>query len=366
MLRVYISAIGQDAGKTTTSLGLFQALQQAGQRVGFIKPVGQHYVECEGVSVDEDVLLFRDYLNCELPLEAMSAVTIPKGFTEEYIFNRNKARIYDAIDAAFAQIDTTCDVTVIEGTGHAGVGSVFDASNAVVAKLLGAKTILVAGGGIGRCLDQVALNHALFRQEGVELLGVIVNKVFPEKYEKINRVVRQGLANMGIECLGVVPYLEELTFPMLEQICEDLHLDLADVDASQRMRHVRHKAIAGVEPQAFVRDVKPGTLLVAPAGCVESLLVPGLKALRDQSRGDEVVCVIFADGYSPSGPVVSLLASMEIPAVCTGRDSLTIAQAAGELVVKISPRDPNKVQAACDWIREHIDLDRILAAAAEE
>ena len=71
-----------------------------------------------------------------------------------------------------------------EGSGHAGVGSVFDLSNAQVAKTLGCKVIIVTQGGIGKPIDEVCLNQALFEKEGVEIIGVIINKVLEEKIPK--------------------------------------------------------------------------------------------------------------------------------------------------------------------------------------
>ena len=93
---------------------------------------------------------------------------------------------------------------LIEGTGHAGVGSVFDLSNAAVAKLLGAQVIIVTCGGIGRPIDEVMLNKAVFDSYGVDLLGVIINKVSPEKTEKISRFVRLGFQKKGIEVFGII------------------------------------------------------------------------------------------------------------------------------------------------------------------
>jgi len=74
---------------------------------------------------------------------------------------------------------------VIEGTGHAGVGSIFDLSNARVANLLDAKVILVTSGGIGKPMDEIELNMALFEKECAEVIGVIINKVIVSKYRKI-------------------------------------------------------------------------------------------------------------------------------------------------------------------------------------
>jgi len=46
--RVFVAATQQNDGKTTTSLGLFSALRRKFGRIGFIKPVGQRFVDIEG------------------------------------------------------------------------------------------------------------------------------------------------------------------------------------------------------------------------------------------------------------------------------------------------------------------------------
>ncbi|MEA1963893.1 MAG: AAA family ATPase [Candidatus Aerophobetes bacterium] len=58
--RLFVAATRQNDGKSTISLGLLQILKEKYPRIGFMKPVGQHYVEQEGVKIDEDVVLMRD------------------------------------------------------------------------------------------------------------------------------------------------------------------------------------------------------------------------------------------------------------------------------------------------------------------
>ena len=55
--RVFLAATGQNRGKTTASLGLTAAIIGRGSRTGFIKPVGQRFVEIEGKRIDEDSVL---------------------------------------------------------------------------------------------------------------------------------------------------------------------------------------------------------------------------------------------------------------------------------------------------------------------
>ena len=52
--RVFIAATRQNDGKTTTSLGLLAAMQQVYPRIGYIKPVGQRFVEIDEQKIDED------------------------------------------------------------------------------------------------------------------------------------------------------------------------------------------------------------------------------------------------------------------------------------------------------------------------
>jgi len=44
-------------------------------------------------------------------------------------------------------------------------GSVFDFSNATVARLLGSKVVIVSSGGIGKPIDEVILNKELFENK---------------------------------------------------------------------------------------------------------------------------------------------------------------------------------------------------------
>ena len=155
--------------------------------------------------MDKDSYLIGEVFRMGKNIKQMSPVTIGRGFTEKYINKPNKEQIQAKIENAFHHLVKGKDAIIVEGTGHAGVGAVIDHSNADVAALLGCKTIIVSGGGIGKSIDEIILNKALFDLRGVEVLGVIVNKVLPEKYEKVKRALNKGLKNKGIKLLGVIP-----------------------------------------------------------------------------------------------------------------------------------------------------------------
>src|SRR4029078_181609 len=224
--RVFIAATRQNDGKTATSLGLLAAMQKCYGRIGYIKPVGQRFVEIEEQKIDEDtVLMDRVYrLNC--PLVDMSPIAVEPDFTRKYLQSSNNEALVRKIQKAFDRVAWEKDFVLCEGSGHAGVGSVFDLSNAQVAKILRAKVIIVTQGGIGKPIDEVSLNQALFEKEGVEVIGVILNKVLGKKVDSITEFARRGVKRKGLDLLGVVPHQAILSQPTMDLIRQELGAEL--------------------------------------------------------------------------------------------------------------------------------------------
>src|SRR6202041_2913170 len=200
--RVFIAATRQNDGKTTASLGLIAALQKHFPRVGYIKPVGQRFVEIEEQKIDEDSVLMDAVYSLNCPLLDMSPIAVEPDFTRKYLQSSNNETLVKKILKAFDRVAWEKDFVLCEGSGHAGVGSVFDLSNAQVAKILGAKGIIVSQGGIGKPIDEVYLNQAVFEREGVEVIGVILNKVTPDKLDYVTEFARRGFRRKGVDLLG--------------------------------------------------------------------------------------------------------------------------------------------------------------------
>src|ERR1700704_6262414 len=224
--RVFIAATRQNDGKTTVSLGLIAALQQHFPRVGYIKPVGQRFVEVEEQKIDEEKMRMDSVYQLNCPLVDMSPIAVEPDFTRKYLQQSNNDALVKKIQKAFDRVAWEKDFVLCEGSGHAGVGSVFDLSNAQVAKILGAKVIIVTQGGIGKPIDEVSLNQALFEKEGVEVIGVILNKVLGKKIDSITKFARRGLKRKGLELLSVVPHQPILTQPTMELLREEFNAEV--------------------------------------------------------------------------------------------------------------------------------------------
>lgn len=358
-MKLYVAATRQNDGKTIASIGLIAAVLKRTDKVGYIKPVGQHYVEVGGHKIDEDAILVKETygLGCHLP--DMSPVAVPRGFTEAYINEPRRDELAQRIDKAYSRVSEGKEFVLIEGTGHAGVGSVFDMSNADVAKLLGAKVVIVCAGGIGRPIDEIALNKALFDSVGVEILGVIVNKIQPEKYEKIEPIIRKGLARKGLEVLGVMPYNPVLSSPTMQQLLEETGGELLSGEDGLQ-NPVNRIAIGAMPPHEALNYFGKGTLLITPGTREDLILAAMSSCLVGMGRESCVSGMFLTGGIRPHQKVMNLVRRTHIPIVSVTDDTFTAASKINNLIVKIRPGEKNKIYATERLVSGHVDVDRLL------
>ncbi|MBU0682682.1 MAG: AAA family ATPase, partial [Candidatus Omnitrophica bacterium] len=261
--RIFVAATRQNVGKTTVSLGLIATLFDTFRKIGFIKPVGQRYLVEDGFKVDEDSVLMEKIFKFNFSLQDMSPIAVERGYTEKFLDNKNVVDTAREIKKAFNHVAEDNDLVVIEGTGHAGVGSVFDLSNAAVARMLNSRVILISPGGIGNAIDEIMLNKSVFDKMNVKVAGVIVNKVLPQKYEKVNRYVRMGLGRLGIPVLGVVPYVDMLDIPTMQDFREelDMHVLCGEKFLDRQMRKI---LVGAMEVKEAVQHIDDDSLVITP------------------------------------------------------------------------------------------------------
>lgn len=359
MKRIFIAATKQNDGKTTASLGLICNFQNRFKKVSFIKPIGQRYLEEEGVKVDEDSLLIEEVCGIKCGLKDMSPIAVEKGFTEKYISHPDKKGITKQIKDAFRRVSKKQDLVIIEGTGHAGVGSVFDHSNASVAKLLGSKVIIISSGGIGRPIDEIVLNKALFDREGVKILGVIVNKVLPEKFDKISRLVRKGLERKGISVLGVIPYDPALARPTLQQILDETGFEVL-CGREHLGNYVSRVIVGAMKCNDAIKYLVEDSLLITP-GDREDIINSALGCFtNNNTKRLKISGIVLTGGFVPDKAMMELFNKQAIPVLSAKFDTYRVSSCIHDLTVKIRPQDREKINTAVKLIKDNVDLEKIL------
>jgi BioD-like phosphotransacetylase family protein len=355
--RVFIAATRQNDGKTTTSLGLLAALQKHYPRIGYIKPVGQRFVEVAEQKIDEDTVLMDQVYQLNCPLVDMSPIAVEPDFTRKYLQSANNETLVKKIQKAFDRVAWEKDFVLCEGSGHAGVGAVFDLSNAKVAKILGAKAIIVSQGGIGKPIDEVSLNQALFEKEGVEIIGVILNKVTSNKIDYIEDFARRGLKRKGLELLGVLPHRPILSRPTMRSIQEELSAELLN-GARQISNSVDDVVVGAMGAHNATAFFKKGVLIITP-GDREDIILAAAATIQS-ARSDGLSGIVLTGDLRPGQGVLKVIRDLPFPVLLAKDESYKVASLVHDLIVKTRPDDLEKISVIRDLIAQHVNVDKIL------
>jgi BioD-like phosphotransacetylase family protein len=364
MRHVYLAATGQNRGKTTLSLGVLDGFLRRGLSTGFIKPVGQRTVIEDGVPADEDAVLMKSVFALPEPLEQMSPVHIPRGFTKSYIDGDVVEDLPSRIVAAHAAFAADRDMLLIEGTGHAGVGAVIGLSNAQVAAMLGSPAVIVSEGGVGRPIDEIVLNKALFERSGVTVAGAIVNKVDLLAKPDLAKTLERGLARHGIPLLGVLPYRPILSNPTLAMVLEGVHGETihAGPDLDQVIGGV---AIGAMEPEHMLQRIGPAALVIVP-GDREDVIAAIVEAHRTGAEvGGDALGLVLTGGYRPTTAVLESIRAADLFATIVPEDTYAVASEIHDLLIKTHAADRGKIEEIKALVWEYLFIDRILEVATE-
>lgn len=362
MKRVFIAATQQNEGKTTVALGLIAALQNRGVTVGFIKPVGQRYLEVRGMKLDEDAVLIAAAAHLDAELMAMSPVAVEPHFTRDYIDHPVPHDLIQRIEAAFQTASRGKEFMVIEGTGHAGVGSCFELSNARVAQHLKAGVVIVSGGGIGRPIDEIMLNRCLFEAQGVPVIGAIINRALPEKMEQVRDYVGRGLARLGVRLLGVIPHRPRLARPTVRQVLAELKGELLN-GAESLDETIERSVVGAMTPHNALNYLGRGVLAILPGDREDLILAAMSSCLVGVGKAYCVSGIVLTGNIRPHPTIMRLIKRTQIPVILVEGDSYLTASAIHDLTVKIQPTDAEKIHLAQRLVDHYVDVDAIFAAA---
>ena len=356
--QVFVAATRQNDGKTMVSLGLFNAICKRFNKVSYMKPVGQQYIVVDDKKVDKDAVLFHSVYNLQDEFHDISPIAVPKGFTQNYIDTPNKEKYHNQLLHSYDNLTKNKDFLLIEGTGHAGVGSVFDLSNASVAKKFGTKVIIVSLGGIGRSIDEILLNKAVFDLHGVEIMGVIINKIGQDKFDKVSDYVKRGLEYHGIPVLGCIPFVNSLTKPSVGTVFEKIGGELLSTKTGFTNR-VDQCMIGDMIPHDALTSLKVGTLLIVPANR-EGLIMAALCGnLLDSEVVYYISGIIFTGGKMPHERILNLIKRAHIPLLLVEEDSFTIATKITNMLIKVTEKDSEKISKIQNLVEDYVDVDRI-------
>ncbi|MBI2354202.1 MAG: AAA family ATPase [Deltaproteobacteria bacterium] len=356
--KLFIAATGQHCGKTTISLSLIHLARQRYGRVGYIKPLGPKCQEFRGVTADKDAVLMAQVFGLEGEIALMSPLVLGKGSTKRFL-DGELCREWAAerIAAACRGLESRCDLLLVEGAGHGGVGSVVGLNNADVARLVQAPVVMVAGGGIGSVIDSVRLNLPLYEKEGVDVRMLLVNKLQPDKRDTSLAYLSRYFAGSGIRVCGAFDYSPVLADPTLQGVSKLLGHPLRG-DLGQKQRIIHHIQLGAASSQKVIDHLLESSLLITTSSRDELLVT--LSSLYNIPAYRPRIAGIVIPGHAPVSAITQrIIDDSGIPYIRIEQTTAEVFSALNGHVSKISAEDSEKISLITSQAEQVIDFGAI-------
>ncbi|MSN26334.1 MAG: AAA family ATPase [Geobacter sp.] len=357
--KIFIAATGQNTGKTTTSLFLMHLARKKYARVGFIKPIGPKPSMLNGREVDKDAALIAQVFGLVKDLRYMSPVVLHTGSTRQVVDGLiSVADLQNRVLEACHELEKKCDLLIIEGAGHAGVGSILKLSNARIASMLNAPVLMVTGGGLGNVVDSVHMNLALFEREGVEVRAILANKLIPEKRDTTLDYLRRCFLDEHFQVLAGFDYHPVLANPTLRRVAGLLGLPIYG-NKRDTHRIINHVQIGAASTQRVAEILKDSTLLIVTSSRDE-LLVTMANLYQIPSYRSKIVGLLIP-GIMPVGQITQqILDRSNIPYLRTQEHTTTeLHRIITEDVSKLTAEDTEKLALVRTLAEETFDFDAL-------
>lgn len=355
--KIFVAASGQNIGKTTISVSLLHLAQKKYGRVGFMKPLGPKPTTYRGLAMDKDAALIAQVFGLTRDLRYMSPVVVyPETSRQAIDGELSLSELNDRILASYAELEKHCDFIVIEGSGHPGVGSVLKLSNAKIARMLDAPVLMVTGGGVGNVIDTIAMNTALFKLEGAEVRGILVNKLFPDKRETMLDYLKRALADESFTLIGGFDYKPVLANPTLRRVARLLGLPIYG-NRREGSRIIHHVQIGAASTQRVTEMLRESSLLLVTSSRDELLVT--LANLYQMPEYRSLISGLIIPGISEVSTITQrIIDRSKIPYLRTEKYSTAeLYRIITEDVSKITAEDTEKLNLVRSLAEERLDFD---------
>lgn len=293
MHTLFLAPTGFGGGLNSISLGLIRALESAGLKVGFFKPIAQPFPVDQGRE--------RSCILVERTLNLTSPEPLPLEQVERQLADGEIDLLLEDVVSRFQQVAVGKDVVIVEGMVPTRESNYTQRINTQLAKSLDAEVILIAAQGsdsLKRLAERIEIQAQLYGgAKDPKVLGVILNKVKTEGgLPAFVDSLKQHLPLLGsadFQLLGAIPFSEELNALRTRDIAELLGAQVLNAGEADQRRVNKIVLCARAVPNT-VQLLRSGVLVVTPGDRDDIILAASLASLNGEKLAGLLLCSDFA------------------------------------------------------------------------
>lgn len=348
----YIAPTSYGVGLTSVTLGLVQALDESGLRIGYFKPIAQTK---NNAKADESYHYLRQFSQYQVG-ESLALDDIKHDLADG-----QRDKVMEQIVGNFQPLRECCDVVIVEGLVPTRDNHFMNRLNAQIAQSLQADIILVASTQ-NQTLEQVSQQLGIMAElyggvEDKQLRGYILNKVDDQHIQTLHD--NKGLLEFddkNFDLVGCVPWTRSLTAPRTLDVKNFLQAQLLHQGDIEH-RRVEKTLLCARQAVNVIEQLTAGTLIITPGDREDILLVCAMAA----NNGVPLAGLLLTNGINPDARLTGLCQQVfeqsGIPVMLTELDSYNTATRLDRMDKEVPADDSERLAHVMEYIASCIDSD---------
>jgi BioD-like phosphotransacetylase family protein len=212
--------------------------------------------------------------------------------------------------------------------------------------------VIIASGGLGSAHDELCLNIAMCEKYGVNLRGVILNRVLDDKREMILDYFPKSLKKWGIPLIGCIPYNAFLSSHTMKDF-ENLFKTSLISGVKHRYRHFNNIRLVACSLDAYKNEITSQELVITPADREDIISA----IFEKQELYDFESGIILTGRKPPSDEIMDKIQKQDIPTLYAPIFSYDVMRLITSFTSKIRVEDLPKIDKAISLVEENINFD---------
>jgi len=342
MKKIVVASTNKNAGKTSLIIGLAKA---SGNKIAYLKPLGDRLLYQKKRQWDYDSAIMTNLIGIQ---ETPEDITI--GFEHlklRYMYDNSaiKTKLNDMLNSIKDR-----DIVFLECGKNFSFGNSISLDPISIAKYIEGTLIVVTSGNDDAILDNITYLKHLSEFKGIEFGGIVINKVHDKsEFENMNFGY---LKETGINILGILPFVPELTYSTVKFITDKLFAKI--IAGEEGLNNVIKKVVVGSMSANAVLNLpafKSESKLVITSGDRSDMI---LAALQTSSSA-----ILLTNNVIPPNNIIAKATEMKVPLLLVPQDTYEIAKQIDKMESLITSDDTSKAQMIGDLVKANIDMDKI-------
>lgn len=340
MDKFVITSMRQSAGKTSLIIGLARVLNK---KIGYLKPFGARLVYKKKRLWDYDVALVANIFNLEENPEDMSV-----GFYHsQLLYSLDEKTTAEKLRDSLERISAGKELILLEAGKDLfyGTSIYLDAIN--VTRTVEGKLIILVSGDEDTIIDDISFLAKYIRLNGLNFLGVVINKV--ANIEDFKNVYLPRIRQLGIPVLGVIPVIPELTYFTAGYLAERMFAKVLAGESGLN-RQVRNIVVGSMGTDVALKSplFQESHQILIASGDRSDLILTCLE--------NNAAAVILSNNIVPSSFILSKAESLGIPLLLVPTNTHETAKQIDKIEPLPTKDDTEKIAMIEKMVREYLDM----------